>query len=370
MSEISKKNVYYRNIIVILLAVNSIVNNLNINHNSLLNHISFFSMILILLSGIIFNITKYNKVSHYAYFIFLLCLLFLFKFNYFSINIVSLALSFLFIPVSDVLLMYRQVILIQLVFGFLTSLIGLSPLRDSRTGVLTFGFVNENGTGMLLAVLALTLFFTQKKNKLVLNFKWSNSLFLILILCIEKFIFSDNTAILMILFFIALVPFKNHFLRSRVLHFISFIIPICLALFAFFVAYNYSYLGATWINKLNSLMTWRINMWNYYIERVPLTYFPNNLQVNSKFFWGFFDGTYIYLGIFNGLIMLTLIVLGLSLANIRLLLSKNFYLFAFMLSFEICGFSENVIINYNQCFALIFAILAYNISWLKDNYKK
>ena len=64
--------------------------------------------------------------------------------------------------------------------------------------------------------------------------------------------------------------------------------------------------------------------------------------------------------------MLVIIVIGLALANIRLLLNKKFYIFAFLLCFEISGFAENIVINYYQCFALVFAILAYSKNWLKD----
>ena len=367
MDEFGRKNNYkrYEYILVILLSINSIVNNITITSN-IINQIGLFSMMLIFMVGIIFDISKFNSLSHYIYLIFLACFLVLFRFSFFSFSIASLAIDFLFIPVNNIVSIYRKIIIVQLIYGFLTSLAGLSPLKNPQTGVLTFGFVNENGIGILLAILVLTFLFTEKNGQLVFNLKWYNIVFTILITGIEVLLFNDNTAALMIVFFFLLLPLKEYFLKNRVFQLVSFLIPIGLAVFAFWVSFNYSITSATWVNKLNSLMTWRIDIWHYYLTNYPLTYFPSKLQTNNKILFGAFDGTYTYLGLFNGLIMLVIIVIGLALANIRLLLNKKFYIFAFLLCFEISGFAENIVINYYQCFALVFAILAYSKNWLKD----
>ena len=368
MDEPIKNNSYkrYENIIIVLLSINSIINNINTNSSSLLNRMSLFSMILIFAVGIIFDVGKLNKLTYYIYLIFLVCILVLFRFSSFSFSIVSLAVAFLFIPVNNVVSIYKKIIIVQLIYGFLTSLIGLSPLINPQTGVLTFGFVNENGTGMLLAIFALTFFFTQKNEQLIFNLKWYNLLMAILIMGIEIFLFNDNTAALMIILFFLLLLLKQLFLKNKVFQLMSLLIPVGLAVFAFWAGFNYSSISSNWINGLNSLITWRIDTWHYYLTNYPLTCFPSKWQINSQILFGYFDGTYTSLGVFDGWVMLILIVMGLSLANIRLLLNKKFYLFAFLLCFEISGFAENVIINYNQCFALAFAILAYSKDWLRN----
>ena len=124
MDEPIKNNSYkrYENIIIVLLSINSIINNINTNSSSLLNRMSLFSMILIFAVGIIFDVGKLNKLTYYIYLIFLVCILVLFRFSSFSFSIVSLAVAFLFIPVNNVVSIYKKIIIVQLIYGFLTSL--------------------------------------------------------------------------------------------------------------------------------------------------------------------------------------------------------------------------------------------------------
>ena len=357
----------YESILIVLLTINSIANNINAGNISFLNYLSLISMTFIFLVGIIFDFNKIKGLSQYIYIAFLIFFLFIFKFSFLSFTIVCLALSFWLIPINDIVPIYRKIILFQLIYGFITSLIGLSPLRNPQTGTLTFGFINENSTGALLAILGLMTLFSKKSNKLLLNIKWYSLLFLVAVVGMEMFLFNDGTAVIKIILFVLLLPFKNKFLKGKILQLIGGLVPLGLCFLTFWVSYNYSYLSSNWISKLNNMITWRIYIWNYYLTNYPLSLFPSNWVTNNQLFFGAFDGTYAYLGVFSGLLMTLFIVLGLSLANIKLLKNGYFYLFTLMIVFEVSGFSENIIINNEQCFALIFAALSYSISWPKLN---
>ncbi|MBD5807111.1 hypothetical protein [Limosilactobacillus walteri] len=354
----------YEKMILGLLVIYSIASNIYaVNASSTYSLIEFIATIAIMIVGIVWYITSLRDFSSLIFLLFLVLLLFIFRFSYFALSVVSLGIAFFSVKVENIVYIYKYLSASQLIFGIFAAMVGFLPMYNSKTGSFTFGFVNENMTGMILAVFALCIFFKNDGEFIVNKL---NTLFLIGVVFVEKFLFNDSTAIVMILSFLILFIAKKTIRRVKLIQLICIITPLILAIFSFYVSYAFSITSANWINKLNNLLSARIYIWNYYASNYPLTLFPNNWQINNKIFSGYFDGGYIYLGLFQGKIWLAIIVLGLCLANFKLIRHNNFVILAFMLSFEIAGFSENVLININESFAIILAFLAYNPSWIRN----
>lgn len=354
----------YEKIILGLLVIYSIASNIYaVNSSSTYSLIEFMVTIAIMIVGVFWYTVSLRKFSSLIFLLFLILILFMFRFSYFALSVVSLEIAFSSIKVKNIIYIYKYLSASQLIFGILAAMFGFLPMYNSKTGSFTFGFVNENMTGMILAVFALCIFFKNNGEFIVNRL---NVLFLICVLFIEKFLFNDSTALVMIISFFVFLITKKTIRRVKLIQFVCIITPLILAIFSFYVSYTFSITSANWISKLNDLLSARIYIWNYYASNYPLTLFPNNWQINAKIFSGYFDGAYIYLGLFQGKIWLTIIVLGLCLANFRLIRHNNFVILAFMLAFEIAGFSENVLININESFAIILAFLAYKPSWMHN----
>lgn len=362
----SKNFILYEKIILTLLAIYSVASNVYaVNNSHIYSMVQFIATFGIMIVGLFeYSFIYIKSIYKFFFFLFLLLILVIFKFSYIAFSIFSLGIAFSNIQPSHTVYMYKYLVGIQLVISFVAANLNFLPMYNYRTGSLTFGFINENITGMLLAVFGLCIFFKCDGEFAINRLK---IMLLIVILVLEKFLFKDSTALVMIIsFYIFLFLFKNKFSKVKVIQLICVFMPIILATLAFYVSYNFSLLSSNWITKLNDILTERIYIWNYYVSNYPLTLFPNNWQTNNGIFNGYFDGGYIYLGIFQGKIMLTIITLGLCLANFELIVQRKFGLLAIMLAFEVAGFAENVFFNINESFALIFAILAFNPEWMNE----
>lgn len=354
----------YEKIILGLLIIYSIASNIYaVSASSTYSLIEFIATITIMVVGLVWYIASLRNFSSLIFLLFLMLILFIFRFSYFALSVVSLGIAFSNIKVKNIIYIYKYLSASQLIFGIFAAMIGFLPMYNSKTGSFTFGFVNENIIGMILAVFALCIFF-KNSGEFVVN--RLNILFLIGVLFVEKFLFNDSTALVMIISFFVFLIAANGIRKVKSIQFVCVIIPLILAIFSFYVSYAFSITSVNWISKLNDLLSARIYIWNYYTSNYPLTLFPNNWQINTKIFSGAFDGGYIYLGLFQGKIWLAIIVLGLCLVNFKLIRHNKFVILAFMLAFEIASFSENVLININGSFAIILAVLAYNPSWIHN----
>lgn len=367
MQKISSTNlILYEKIILILLIIYSVAGNIYaVNSSHAYSMIQFISMIGIMTLGIFKYFLVYKKnIYSILFFLFLLIILVIFQFSYFTFNIFSLVMAFSNVRKNDIVRIYKYLAITQLLFGFIFSILGPLPMKNYVTGVFTFGFVNENMTGILLAVFVLCEFF---KNDGQVPFNKLDLLLLIVVLAIENFLLRDSTAFIMIILFCVFIFFfKSRLGKNKIFEFICIFLPLILVILSFYVSYNFN--TASWINKLNDVLSGRIYIWNYYVSNYPLTLFPSGWQINNSIFDGAFDNVYIYLGVFQGKLMLAVTILGLCIANHKLVKQNEFGILAFMLVFEIAGFSENVLFNFNESFALILAFLAFSPEWM--NVKK
>lgn len=359
----------YEKVILTLLAIYSVaVNVYAINGSHIYSMTQFIAILGVMTIGVAQYFFTYTKSLYKIFFFFfLLSILIIFNFSYFAISIFSFGIAFSNIRLNNTIRMYKYLAAIQLIVGLASAFLGLLPMKNYRTGVLTFGFINENITGMLLAVFVLCMFFRDGREIFVNKL---NLLLLIIVLITEKFLFRDSTVLIMIiLFFVFILIFKSKLGKNRITKIISILLPIVLTIISFYVSYNFSSASSNWITRLNEILTERIYIWNYYVSNYPMTLFPSKWIINNNIFNGAFDNIYIYLGLFQGKVMLAITVIGLCIANLKLIKQREFGILAFMLAFEIAGFSENALFNINESFALIFAILAFNPGWMNEEKK-
>lgn len=342
------------------------------NYLSELQGINTITMILIcglLVAGFTYDIIHINNKYQIIYLAFLFLIILIWKSNRTTIAIVMLGLLFMMISPEKTVYMYRWILTIQTIIGMLLSIIGLIPIRDERTGVLSLGFSNENGLGAVLEIIAITLIFDLKNGKLTLTASKSRWLFLAFVVLFDSLIINDNTAVLTILILLILLMVKKVLVRSTLMKMVIVVLPIIISSFAIWIGINYNS-TSTWMYKLNNAVTQRIFIWNYYFHNYPIQWMPNNWEFNSQIYWGFFDGAYTYFIINKGILLSILLILGLCICNFQLISWKKWNLLLIMLAIEIAGFSENIVITYYLSFSLVFIISAYNPAWCVNYDKK
>ena len=189
----------YEKIILGLLIIYSIASNIYaVSASSTYSLIEFIATITIMVVGLVWYIASLRNFSSLIFLLFLMLILFIFRFSYFALSVVSLGIAFSNIKVKNIIYIYKYLSASQLIFGIFAAMIGFLPMYNSKTGSFTFGFVNENIIGMILAVFALCIFF-KNSGEFVVN--RLNILFLIGVLFVEKFLFNDLTALVMIISF-------------------------------------------------------------------------------------------------------------------------------------------------------------------------
>ncbi|MGE9862260.1 hypothetical protein ACQQ90_06470 [Limosilactobacillus reuteri] len=348
--------------LVVLFVFNNYLNNMQG-----ISTITMYLIIFLLVIGLLYDIRHVQSISQLFYFLFLFFILIIWKYNRTTISIVALAFVFMMISPEKTIYMYSWIMGLQTIGGALLSLIGLAPFINTRTGVLTLGFANENGLGAALEILAISLIFEVKKGKLILSKSYYRWGFLIFVVLFDLIIINDNTAVLTILILLIILLLKKVIIRSALVKVMVSVLPLAISSFAIWIGIHYNS-TISWMYKLNEAVTQRIFIWNYYFNNYPIQWMPSNWIYNKQIYWGFFDGAYAYFVIDKGILLTVILILGLIICNVRLIISKKWNLLSIMIALEIAGFSENIVITYYLSFALIFIISAYNPLWLK-NYK-
>lgn len=362
-TEYNKKHLLYVRVLTLLLFISSLLDSIGASViTSFMDKAKLISLVVLIIYGCVYAFINFSSIYDLIFILVLLFLTCTYKFSYFSALLLAFAIPLMMLTPCEVLDVYKYVIIGQLVVCFICGLLGFTPMYNVQDGVITFGFVNENSFGMLLAVLCLLFFFKNGTFK----FRKANLLFFALTILIESLLIHDDTAIVMFVMFwiIILLNSTRFFKDNLILKTIYTVLPAFLCVLAFYVGFHYSVVGSNWLNLLNNIATARPYIWNYYLTIQPLKLFKNYFVLDKNINYGAFDGAYVYLGFFEGLIMLSIIVVGLCLANYRLIKNNQYSSLTFMLIFEVAGFSENVLINQSQSFALAFAILAFYKGWL------
>ena len=274
-----------------------------------------------------------------------------------------ICLAFLPLSPNETIKIYRNssalALLIAFVYGLLTG-----KLYSLDRGTFTMGMGNENSAGFLLALIAtIILLDSQGANK-----KKSVSLY-ILVMIVENFVFGDRTALIMLVLFPLILKIMYKFSMTKFLKLGVIIFPGIMAYTTYWMTINFPRYG--FLVTLNHLLSDRINIWNYYFTRTPISLISNNnIFVVSA--WGAdytphqgaFDGSYAYILYVLGLIFLGIFVCGLSLCNYKLLKNNQLTLLALIVTLELVGFSENGLFSYALSFGSIFALMGYHKNWL------
>lgn len=357
----NKMNITYRKFMNFLLIIIGTINimmtsqlNLQISYNIRQRMTVFFLVVFILLYLVSLIIEPFQLVD-VCFLLFILLIVFLSRKNY-VINAGTLTLVYSRLSIKDIISNYKYSILYSTLAVVFLSLSGILSIYDPQGTGLSLGFNNVNQLGFYLGFLAILFTFRigEQNSMITLKYNRYNITFLVFVVIFEFLIIQDNTAGVMVLFFYLASLFKTtaNYLKPLII-----ILPIVLTIFAYWAGFHY--FQYHFLETIDSIVTRRIFIWNHYLTSFPLTKFGTNWQADPNFINGFFDGAYIYYGIFYGIVILSVLLIGLALTNYKLVKSNQVILLILIISLEIVGFSENALFAYVQSPGLIFAFLGY-----------
>lgn len=365
----SKSISFFQRLLLILFTILSIMENFLVYLTGTnIGRFTFILTLSIIVIGLVFDLALLKSNGELAFLFLLICSLFIWKFSYSIINIVALGIIFFSFSPEKVLKVFRWIMLILIIMGIISSLTGIAPMYDSITGVFTLGFLNENGLGSAIEILAILIMFDySKEDKLEISFSIYKWLIYLFVLLINFFFLNDSTAVLTMFIFLIYVVFLRVIKKSRFLKFVILVTPMLLSYISVWLGFHFN-ASSSWMLKLNSMLTFRPSIWNYYCNRVQLSLLSSNYfntqEEYVRFFNGALDGSYIYALISMGWLYLILIVLGCTLCNYKLLKNRKYELLGFIFVMEIAGFSEGILTNIWLGCSFIYIILSYNPKWI------
>lgn len=312
----------------------------------------------------VLKLTSNEKITvNDSVFILLLLLIIFFLRKKQLLELCVICLAFLPLSPNETIKIYRNssalALLIAFVYGLLTG-----KLYSLDRGTFTMGMGNENSAGFLLALIAtIILLDSQGANK-----KKSVS-FYILVMIVENFVFGDRTALIMLVLFPLILKIMYKFSMTKFLKLGVIIFPGIMAYATYWMTINFPRYG--FLVTLNHLLSDRINIWNYYFTRMPISLISKN-KIFVVSTWGsdytphqgLFDGSYAYILYSIGIAFMIIYILGLSLCNYKLLKSNQLGMLALIVTLEVAGFSENGLFSYAFSFGSIFALMGYHETWL------
>lgn len=319
-----------------------------------INIINNFSILIICTLYLISLIVSDIKTSDFIYLIFMIFIVLLFKSSY-VLYCTVLALIYSRINIFNIIKNYKFSVYISTIVIIGCSLLGLVN-RFSPLGVLTLGFVNENGLGYYLAIITILSTINLSLERFIVNkqYYW----FALIISCFLVFCIKDYTALLIIwLYFLLIKGFYSGLFKKVRIVFI--ILPLLLSIFSFWCGENF--LKYQWLQYLNNIITKRFFLWNYYLTKRSIPLLGKRFEVDITAdgrYWSL-DGSYMYYMFAYGLLFAVIMIVGLCLANYYLLKSERYIFLSLLLVLEVSGFSENFLFNYNMSFGAIIALLGY-----------
>lgn len=266
------------------------------------------------------------------------------------------------LEINGILKTYGLTILISCITVITLAFMHKLPMYDnSGYGLLSYGFGNPNTLGFYVTLLVLIFIY----------FYWAQSVYKVLVPVIISFVLVnfklyDHTASLVILtmflFYLA-NKINPKIFASKILRFFNALLPIILALFAYFVGKNFG--RYNFISELNQLVRMRPQIWNYYLFHYPIRLFgsvisnPIQMGANYTVGQGAFDGSYIYYPVKYGLIATAIVLLLLCVSIFKAQKANNFSLVAFLIAMTISGFSESLLFNSFQSPIIMMACLIF-----------
>lgn len=321
--------------------------------------------LMLLVTLLYFSFVKI-RLSRIVYFSILIILIILTVMNdNLSVALVPVfALSAYFLDFKKLIKSYLIATILAVSLVFFMSLIGVLPYRDSLTGYIDLGFKNPNTTGFYIAIIAIELLMVIYNNHKVLSLSYY-----VISVILESYLFHDSTAVMMSIIFIFLFyvcKFRESWLHSKVIFFISALIPSFLAISSFEIAKNYNY--SPLYLQLNDILTNRAFLWHYYFVNYPPKLFMQSIDINTVGLSavpgnGAFDGAYVSFLVYNGYILLGLFVGLLTLLIWRSLKYKQTLLFIFSVTVILSGFTEGLLFSAFQSPVIVIATLIINQRW-------
>lgn len=297
----------------------------------------------------------------YISIIFAIILLTLWKLHTFSPYIKLLLLS---VAVPATISSARKIVKVSsfalittMTLAVMLSLLGLLPESGTASKsifsnyqeiVYFFGFSHPNAFGTFLAMIFISFMFLFYKKH-----KWIMSMLFVMVFTTDIAVGAGTAMVsVLVVFLISILPIKLDGIAAKV----TYVLPLGLTAFALWLSYyNSSSVGMVVNEKISS----RPNVWNAYISQYPIKLFNNPIQVNTDGYFGIlgngaFDGSYIYVLIFWGIMALIVyIVIFMSLIKFSIDI-KNKVLYAIAIMIIITNFPESQMIMFYENIFLLF----------------
>lgn len=253
----------------------------------------------------------------------------------------------LYIRDEDVMQIYTVALTLDVTVCVVLSVVGITPLF-SNEGLITFGFVNQNGIAFYFAIATIMWI---RKAQSVLSFSIA-TLVVIIESIIMYYYWSCFTGLWMLVgFWVLLLLFKIN--MWKYLKYLLVAAPLILFLFVLIIGYLYSELNS--LDGLNQTLNGRPFIWNQYITRAGFKVFGSSADVNEAEF-GPIDGSYLATPLEYGAIWTVFLVFALIGINVFLGKTKQWDILALAIVMEISGASENKLSLIYGTPIMVFAI--------------
>lgn len=368
MVKVDYNNGIYYKICIFFLTALEFLNVFSNAHNAYYKLPTVILGVLFFSFGIVHFIFNNFSLRKLIFIFSLFIILLISSFNTFFIVPLIIAISFVEFTPFEVIRGYYFSNLYCLVATILLALFGLSPLRNPNDGILSFGFANENTLGLFM--LLISSFYLLEIKRGNNHNKYYKVAFILLFILMDLFVIDDRTVALVFFVFLLLSYLikaqYGHLLK--VICYIGCLLPAILTYGSWIAMKNYNN-SSYFYYILNNVLSNRFLMWNWFYRNIPISLFPNSLQVNRFNYWGTVDGSYAKMLLQSGIIITLIVCLLLILCNI-LLIRHNYYdIFCLLFSLELGAFSENILQLPTIAYVIIFALMSLYPKWL-DNSEK
>lgn len=232
---------------------------------------------------------------------------------------------------KDIMEIFRISLTLDVIASVLMSICRITPLY-SKEGMVTFGFVNQNGIAFYFAIA--TILWIRKARSI------GSILLATVAVCIEAtimyFYWSCQTGALILVGFWALFLLLK-INAWRALKYVLTLTPLIFFLFVITVGAAYSEVNG--LDGLNESLNERPFIWNQYITNAGFRYFGASIDVTEAEF-GPIDGTYLATPLEYGIVWIVFLILALIRLNLILGKNKQWDILALAIIMEISGASE------------------------------
>ena len=246
---------------------------------------------------------------------------------------------------------------------FIIALSLLKVLPSSGSGVsetkfiytkFTFGFTYPNILGYLLVIIIITYCFSISLLK-------KQVFWIVLLGCLIEYLLNYSTGLIsLILFFVLYIWIQRDTLqRSNILLLTSSLLIPVFTIISVWIA-KYYFASNNWWDRVNTILSLRPPIWQYYLKAMPISFFGNTKSINQYTLGvvghGAFDGAYIqFLLEFGILSILILFIAVFSLYCLHLPVHQKATLGTLIMVTCFSGFPETngFLVTFSPMFFLI-----------------